>query len=126
MHHWYYTSGEMGADLSFNAVKVWMTEDAVITIGCLWDGRETIDLESLDVVCRTDPASGVHTGGLVTARDAHGRDWRFEGNVLARNPVRIGPTLVDDGITEFRGGGRTGYGIIEYGRQASHARPSSE
>jgi len=117
MRRWYYTSGEMGADLSFNAVKVWFGEDAYLTVGCLWDGSETQDLAELDVTCRIDPATGDHTTGVVTFRDARGRDWRFDGEVLARCPVRIGPTLVDDGITVFRGAGRVGYGIIEYGRQ---------
>ena len=117
MHHWYYTSGEMGADLSFNAVKVWFTEESFITVGCLWDGRETMDVPQLDVECRIDPMKRHHTGGLITLRDGRGRSWRFEATVLAHCPVQIGPTLVDDGITEFRGAGRVGYGVIEYGRQ---------
>ena len=117
MHHWYYSSGEMDEDLSFNAVKVWFTEDSFITIGCLWDGNETLGLEALDVECKIDPALGQQTEGVVTLRDARQRDWRFEGTVLAHCPVQIGPTHVDDGITEFRGAGRVGYGVIEYGRQ---------
>lgn len=116
MHHWYYTSGELGADLSFNAVKVWFAEDAFVTVGCLWDGRETMHLDALDVTC-TIGAAGEHTAGVVTARDARGRDWRFEGRVLAHCPVQIGPTRVDDAITEFHGAERVGYGVIEYGRQ---------
>lgn len=118
MHHWYYASGEMDESLSFNAVKVWFTEDAFITVGCLWDGSETMGLESLDVECQIDPKLGHHTSGVVTLRDARGRDWRFEGTVLARCPVQIGPTLVEDAITQFRGAGRVGYGVIEYGRQS--------
>jgi len=117
MQRWYYTSCEMGADLSFNAVKVWFGDDAFLTVGCLWDGAETQHLAALDVACRIDPATGDHAGGVVTFRDACARDWRFEGRVLAHCPVEIGATRVDDGITEFRGAGRIGYGIIEYGRQ---------
>lgn len=117
MHHWYYTSGELGAELSFNAVKVWFAPDAFITIGCLWDGRETMHVDAIDVTCAIDPTSRRHSGGVVTLRDAHGRDWRFAGTVLAHAPVAIGPTRVDDAITEWRGGGRVGYGVIEYGRQ---------
>jgi hypothetical protein len=117
LHHWYYTSGELGEDLAFNAVKVWLAPETFLTVGCLWDGHEAMDLAELDVAGRLDPASGDHTGALVTARDTKGRAWRFEGRVLAHCPVRIGPTLVDDGVTEFRSGDRIGYGIIEYGRQ---------
>jgi len=117
MHHWYYASGEMGADLSFNAVKVWFAEDVFITIGCLWDGRETLHVEQLDVVCQIDRAARHQTAGVVTVHDSRGRDWRFDGTVLAHCPVQIGPTLVDDAITEFRSAGRVGYGVIEYGRQ---------
>ncbi len=116
MHHWFYTSGELGPDLSFNAVKVWFAPDAFITVGCLWDGRETMHAGALDVTCAIDAAHR-HTSGVVTLRDASGRDWRFEGTVLAHGPVTIGPTRVDDAITEWRSGERTGYGIIEYGRQ---------
>ena len=114
---WYYTSGEMGADLSFNAVKVWLAPETFLTVGCVWDGRDAIDVAALDVEGRIDAASGDHTGALVTMRDARGREWRFDGRVLAHCPVQIGPTRVDDGVSEFRGDGRIGYGIIEYGRQ---------
>jgi hypothetical protein len=114
---WYYTSGEMGADLSFNAVKVWLAPETFLTVGCVWDGEQSIDLADLDVEGRIDGATGEHTGALVTMRDARGREWQFDGRVLAHCPVQIGPTRVDDGVSEFRGGGRVGYGIIEYGRQ---------
>jgi hypothetical protein len=117
LQRWFYTSGEMGADLSFNAVKVWLAPDAFLTVGCLWDGRDSIDVASLDVDGDIDAQTGDHTGARVTMRDARGRDWRFDGRVLAHCPVQIGPTRVDDGVTEFRGGDRVGYGIIEYGRQ---------
>ncbi len=117
LHHWYYTSGELGGDLAFNAVKVWLGPAEFLTVGCVWDGREAMDATQLDVEGRHDPATGDHSGALVTLRDARGRDWRFEGRVLAHCPVQIGPTRVDDGITEFRSGDRVGYGIIEYGRQ---------
>lgn len=114
---WYYTSGELGEDLAFNAVKVWLAPETFLTVGCLWDGHEATDVAALDVEGRLDPASGDHTGALVTVRDARGRDWRFEGEVLAHCPVQIGPTRVDDGVSVFRSGDRVGYGIIEYGRQ---------
>ncbi len=117
LHHWYYTSGELGDDLAFNAVKVWLAPDAFLTVGCLWDGREAIDATELDVQGHLDSTTGDHTGALITLRDARGRAWRFDGRVLAHCPVQIGPTRVDDGVSEFRGGDRVGYGIIEYGRQ---------
>ncbi len=117
MHHWFYTSGELGDDLAFNAVKVWLAPETFLTVGCLWDGRETLDVARLDVDGRIDQATGDHTGALVTVRDARGRDWRFDGEVLAHCPVQIGPTRVDDGVSRFRSGDRVGYGIIEYGSQ---------
>jgi len=117
LHHWYYVSGEFGDDLSFNAVKVWLGPEAFLTVGCLWDGTDAMDAVALDVEGTHDAATGDHTAAAITLRDARGRDWRFDGRVLAHSPVQIGPTRVDDAVTEFRSGGRTGYGIIEYGSQ---------
>ena len=117
LHRWFYTSGELGQDLAFNAVKVWLGPDTFLTVGCLWDGKEAMDAAQLDVEGEIDSVSGDHTGARITLRDTSGRDWRFRGRVLAHCPVQIGPTRVDDGISEFRSGERVGYGIIEYGRQ---------
>ncbi len=117
LYRWFYTSGELGDDLSFNAVKVWLAPETFLTVGCLWDGLDAVDAAELDVEGEIDPASGDHTGARITLRDARGRSWQFAGRVLAHCPVQIGPTRVDDGITEFRSGDRVGYGIIEYGRQ---------
>ena len=117
LHRWFYTSGELGDDLAFNAVKVWLAPDTFLTVGCLWDGKEAMDVATLDVEGDIDPVSGDHSGARITLQDARGRAWEFTGHVLAHCPVQIGPTLVDDGVSEFRSGDRLGYGIIEYGRQ---------
>ncbi len=116
LHHWFYVSGEFGTDLSFNAVKVWLAPEAFITVGCLWDGHEAMDAVSIDVEGTMGPEGG-HTGARIALQDARQRRWQFTGRVLAHCPVQIGPTRVDDGISEFRSGERVGYGIIEYGRQ---------
>jgi len=117
MLRWFYVSGEFGEDLSFNAVKVWLAPEAFVTVGCVWDGREALDAATVDVVGAVDAATGDHTGAHVTLRDVRGRDWTIDGRVLAHGPVQIGPTRVDDAVTEFRTADRVGYGIIEYGRQ---------
>ena len=117
LNRWYYVSGEFGDDLSFNAVKVWLAPETFVTVGCLWDGKEAMDAASLDVEGTHDPVTDDHTAVRVSLQDPRGRRWDITGRVLATGPVQIGPTRVDDAITEFRCNDRIGYGITEYGSQ---------
>lgn len=81
------------------------------------DGKHT-DLEN--VVIESDYAAGsiLHTGVRLTGATAEGEAVEITGRVLNVCPTKIampgGATFVNEGLTEFRWGERTGYGIAEH------------
>lgn len=73
-----------------------------------------------DIVIETDYDSDslIHRAVRLSARTEGGESIRIDGDVLSVCPTKIpmpgGATFVNEGLTEFRWGGRTGYGIAEH------------
>ena len=111
---WTYLSGEFD-DSWFNAVRIDLGEQLDIRIGCLWDGRELLALQEIEIDPRTVDGGTRQTGVDVRITDEHGRRHQIEGEVLVNCPVWMGRTALKDAITRYRYGGRTGYGIHELG-----------
>ena len=61
-HRWTYLSGEFGADVWFNAVRIDLGEQVDIRIGCLWDGRELLSLQEIEIEPRTVEGGARQTG----------------------------------------------------------------
>ena len=114
-HRWTYLSGEIGNDFWFNAVRIDLGDQLDIRIGCLWDGRELLALQEIEIDPRTVEGGTRQTGVDVRITDEHGRRHQIEGEVLVNCPVWMDRTALKDAITRYRYGGRTGYGIHELG-----------
>jgi len=114
-HRWTYLSGEIGNDFWFNAVRIDLGDELDIRIGCLWDGRELLALQEIEIDPRTVEGGTRQTGVDVRITDEHGRGHQIEGEVLVNCPVWMDRTALKDAITRYRYEGRTGYGIHELG-----------
>jgi hypothetical protein len=115
-HRWTYLSGEFGGDFWFNAVRIHLGEQVDVRIGCLWDGRELLSLQELEIEPRTVEGGSRQTGVEAHLTDEHGRAHHIVGEeVVANCPVWMGRTVLKDGITRFRSGDRIGWGIHEHG-----------
>jgi hypothetical protein len=115
-HRWTYLSGEFGGDFWFNAVRIHLGEQVDVRIGCLWDGRELLSLQELEIEPRTVEGGSRQTGVEARLTDEHGRAHHIVGEeVVANCPVWMGRTVLKDGITRFRSGDRIGWGIHEHG-----------
>lgn len=117
MPTWSYVSCEISEKLSFNAVKISFSPDSHFKVGFCWDGEHVMGLTDLEVDLRTDALKKTQTGLSMWLVTEKGKRYEVEAGVLAVCPVTIGRTQVKDAISEFRSGGLTGYGIIEYGYQ---------
>jgi len=113
---WDYLSGEFGADLWFNVVRVSLTGVAQdICLGGLWDGKELLRIADVEVDIATADGGTRQTGGVIRFMDARGREHHvIAEEVLAIAPVWFGRTCVKDGFTRYRCGDRVGYGILEH------------
>ena len=88
--------------------------------GAGWIQRDGINDDLLDVVIQSSylPDSILHRAVQLTGRTASGRQVRVDGDVRTVCPTKIpmpgGATFVNEGLTEFRCDGLTGYGISEH------------
>jgi len=115
-HRWAYLSGEFGRDFWFNAVRIAFAPEAVIHIGCLWDGQEVLALQDIALDVRTTDGGARQTGVEARLTDERGRTHLIVGEeVLATANVQYGRTWLKDGFTRYRAGERVGYGILEHG-----------
>jgi hypothetical protein len=117
MLHWDYLSAEFGEDLWVHAVRVKLGADMDhITLGCLWDGK-TVQAAGAIVIQPSYVDGGTRQTGVDLAfTDEAGRHWHVVGEeVLVHLCVPFGRTWLKDGITRYRCGTRTGYGIHELG-----------
>ncbi len=112
---WTYLSGEFDA-FWFNAVRIDLGEQLDIRIGCLWDGRELLALQQLEIEPRTVEGGSRQVGVSTLLIDEHGRQHRIEGEeVVANCPVWMGRTVLKDAIVRYRMDDRIGWGIHEHG-----------
>src|SRR5215510_208637 len=102
-HRWTYLSGEFGGDFWFNAVRIHLGEQVDVRIGCLWNGRELLALQQLEIEPRTVEGGSRQTGVEARLTDERGRAHHIVGEeVVANCPVWMGRTVLKDGITRFR------------------------
>src|SRR5437899_927299 len=115
-HRWSYLSGELGRDLWFNAVRIDFGPETDVRIGCLWDGRELLALTGIELAVETADGGARQLGVDGRLTDERGREHHIVGEeVLVNCPVQYGRTWLKDGITRYRCGDRTGFGILEHG-----------
>ena len=115
-HRWAYLSGEFGRDFWFNAVRIAFAPEAVVHIGCLWDGNEVLALGDIALDVHTADGGARQTGVDARLVDERGRTHHIVGEaVLATANVPYGRTWLKDGFTRYRCGERVGYGILEHG-----------
>jgi len=80
---WTYLSGEFGTDAWFNAVRIDLGDQLDIRIGCMWDGKELLALQAIEIDRHVDVVSeglddGVHPSRVV-AHVPVVEDARLEG-----------------------------------------------
>src|SRR3989454_3022185 len=115
-HRWSYLSGELGRDFWFNAVRIDLGPATDIRVGCLWDGRELLALTGIELAVETADGGARQLGVDGRLTDERGREHHVVGEeVLVNCPVQYGRTWLKDGITRYRCGNRTGFGILEHG-----------
>ena len=115
-HRWDYLSGEFGRDFWFQAARADLGPLVDVRIGCLWDGRELLALQAIDMDVHTTDGGTRQLGIETTLTDEHGRAHRIVGEeVLVNCPVQMGRTWLKDGFTRYRYCDRVGYGILEHG-----------
>ncbi len=87
--------------------KGWMLRDNV-----------AVDLEEITIESRYEADSIIHEQVVLKALTSDGERLAMEGDVLSVCPTKIpfpgGAIFVNEGLTEFRWGDRTGYGIAEH------------
>jgi hypothetical protein len=87
--------------------KGWMLRDNV-----------AVDLEEITIESTYQSDSIIHETVALNATMSDGERLHIEGNVLNVCPTKIpfpgGAIFVNEGLTEFRWGDRTGYGIAEH------------
>jgi len=115
-YRWNYLSGEVGRDFWFNAVRIAFAPGAEITIGCLWDGHEVLELSHIEMDVETTDGGARQVGVDARLTDERGRVHRVVGEeVLVIAPVQFEHTWLRDGFTRYRYGNQVGYGILEHG-----------
>lgn len=114
---WNYLSGEIDRDFWFNATRIAFAPDMdYLHIGCLWDGRELLELGEIRMQVETTDGGTRQRSVDLHMVDERGRAHHVVGEeVLAIVPVRYGRTWLKDGFTRYRYGERVGYGILEHG-----------
>jgi hypothetical protein len=113
---WTYLSGEFGTDAWFNAVRIDLGDQLDIRIGCMWDGRELLALQAIEVEPRTVEGGTRQVGVDARITDEHGREHHIVGEEIVANcPAWMGRTVLKDGIARYRWGDRVGWGIHEHG-----------
>ena len=113
---WTYLSGEFGTDAWFNAVRIDLGDQLDIRIGCMWDGKELLALQAIEIEPRTVEGGTRQVGVDVRITDEHGREHHIVGEeVVANCPAWMGRTVLKDGFARYRWGDRVGWGIHEHG-----------
>ena len=113
---WTYLSGEFGTDAWFNAVSIDLGDQLDIRIGCMWDGKELLALQAIEIEPRTVEGGTRQVGVDVRITDEHGREHHIVGEeVVANCPAWMGRTVLKDGFARYRWGDRVGWGIHEHG-----------
>lgn len=115
-YRWTYLSGEID-DFWFNAVRIkFSPEMDWIRVGCLWDGRELLNLQDVEIHVETADGNTRATAVSAVITDERGRRHRIVSDgVLGTAPVRIWRTWLRDSFVRYRMEDRTGYGILEHG-----------
>ena len=113
---WTYLSGEFGTDAWFNAVRIDLGDQLDIRIGCMWDGRELLSLQQIEIEPRLVEGGTRQVGVDARITDEHGREHHIVGEEIVANcPAWMGRTVLKDGIARYRWGDRIGWGIHEHG-----------
>jgi len=113
---WTYLSGEFGTDAWFNAVRIDLGDQLDIRIGCMWDGKELLALQAIEIEPRTVEGGTRQVGVDLRITDEHGREHHIVGEeVVANCPAWMGRTVLKDGFARYRWGDRVGWGIHEHG-----------
>jgi hypothetical protein len=113
---WTYLSGEFGTDAWFNAVRIDLGDQIDIRIGCMWDGRELLALQQIEIEPRTVEGGTRQVGVTAHLTDEYGREHHIVGEEIVANcPAWMGRTVLKDGIARYRWGDRVGWGIHEHG-----------
>ena len=85
-----------------------------------WLQRDGVSLALGDVTIETGYRAGsiIHTDVALKALTSEGESIEITGKVLNVCPTKVpmpgGATFINEGLTEFRWGERTGYGIAEH------------
>lgn len=115
-HRWTYLSGELDDGSWFNAVRIDYGAEVDFRIGCLWDGRELLDLARIDLEVATADGGARQRGVTARLTDERGSMHEIVGEApVVICPVRYGQTWLKDGFTRWRCGAREGWGIHEHG-----------
>ncbi len=115
-NRWTYLSGEFGTDFWFNAVRIDYGPEVDVRLGGLWDGKELLGLEKVEIEVSTADGGTRQNGVAVTITDERSRTHRIVGDApVVSCVVRYGQTWLKDGITRYRYGERVGWGIHEHG-----------
>jgi hypothetical protein len=117
IHRWDYLSGEIDENFWFNAVKLrleGMPQD--FTIGCLWDGKEVMPLQKIEMDVATAEAETRATAADLRITDEKGREHHITGEMaFASGNVWFGPACLREGYARWTYGDRVGYGVHEHG-----------
>ena len=84
---WTYLSGEFGTDAWFNAVRIDLGDQLDIRIGCMWDGKELLALQAIEI--EPAPSRAVRdrsasTCGSRTSTGASTTSWARRSSPTAR------------------------------------------
>lgn len=115
---WRWFSVNIADDVAFGGIRL-DTGAGDLHRGWVWEGGRAVSLREWDVRTETEADGHTHRRLEVTAVDKEGGRHHLVGEVLRvaaiGRPASGGPvTVVNEGLTRWHYGGRTGYGIAEY------------
>jgi hypothetical protein len=119
---WRWFSINIGDETHFGGIRIG-TEAGDLHRGWVWTEGALTSLAEWRVRTETQADGVTQKRVWLTAVDKAGREHALEGEVLRVFPggAKAGETRVNEGLTRWRYGGRTGYGIAEYLHQFNNA-----
>ena len=112
---WRWFSINIGDGVHFGGIRIG-TEAGDLHRGWVWKDGEQTSLSEWRIRTETHADGVTHKRVHLTAVDKRGREHELVGDVLRVFPggAKPGETRVNEGLTRWTHGGRTGYGIAEY------------
>ena len=111
-------SMNFGPDIALGGACVRTHDGKMHGQGWYQEQGTSTELNDVQITTQYQPGSIWHTDVHLIAETGHGRRLDIQGKVLTVCPTKIampgGATFVNEGLTEFTMGKRTGYGIAEH------------